>query len=364
MKLLYILDTLINSNTGVVKKVFECTSDWTNNGIESFILEYPTGAVYDSKFKLVIDPILKLEEAKCRIGWFGILNRRAKGLKNAIIKISPDITYLRETIWTPSLMRALNGHRFIIEINSNPIPEIRKRSLIAALYVKSTRKILLNKSSGIICVTNELCNDLKVNKKYKTIIPNGVKINDLNIQHSKTNILKRKPSVLFLGSGHQNWNGIDKILKFAKRHKEFNFNFIGIEGTNEDNIKYHGYRPHEYIDKVSSGSDVAFSTFALHRKNMREACPLKSRYYLERGLPIVIGYNDPDIICEHDFVLNIGNYEKNVFTNESGIVDFIYKCASDKMIAKNAREFAVKKLSLNIKEKNRLQFINRILNEQ
>ena len=40
---------------------------------------------------------------------------------------------------------------------------------------------------------------------------------------------------------------------------------------------------------------LAVSTLALHRKQMRQACALKTREYVARGLPFVIGHEDPDL---------------------------------------------------------------------
>lgn len=37
---------------------------------------------------------------------------------------------------------------------------------------------------------------------------------------------------------------------------------------------------------------VCIGTLALHRKNMTEASPLKTREYLAHGFPVIIGYKD------------------------------------------------------------------------
>ena len=65
-------------------------------------------------------------------------------------------------------------------------------------------------------------------------------------------------------------------------------------------------------EAILASSDVALGTLALHRKGMSEAAPLKVREYLLRGIPVVIGYDDPDLADRPWFVLQLPNTESNV----------------------------------------------------
>jgi glycosyltransferase involved in cell wall biosynthesis len=137
----------------------------------------------------------------------------------------------------------------------------------------------------------------------------------------------------FVGSPNQHWHGIDKIIYLANHLKDYNFNIIGpdeedvrrIHGASPEmkNIKVHGYLDPEKTFEILSGCDLGISTLSIHKNRMQEACPLKTREYLSIGLPVVIGYRDPDL--ENGFeesVLNIGIGEDNVRNNLLKIKSF------------------------------------------
>ncbi|WP_198264123.1 hypothetical protein [sulfur-oxidizing endosymbiont of Gigantopelta aegis] len=68
--------------------------------------------------------------------------------------------------------------------------------------------------------------------------------------------------------------------------------------------------------------NIAIGTLSLHKKNMKEASALKVREYVAYGLPVILGYIDSDLDgC--DFILNVGNYERNIHDNLKKIKEFI-----------------------------------------
>jgi hypothetical protein len=109
------------------------------------------------------------------------------------------------------------------------------------------------------------------------------------------------PTLLFIGSNlTQPWQGLDIILNFLNDlHLEYRFHVIGeasleLEDMMRENpqVTYHGVLNEKQIIQVSSFCDIGLSVFGLHRKNMREACPLKVRQYLNLGLPVYLPHKD------------------------------------------------------------------------
>lgn len=108
------------------------------------------------------------------------------------------------------------------------------------------------------------------------------------------------PEILFVASTFVPWHGLDLILKdvFTSNQK-FILHLIG--NIFEDDLKIarqdsriviHGVLSQAEIQKISSKCWVGLSSFALHRKGMRQACTLKVREYLENGLCIYSGHED------------------------------------------------------------------------
>jgi hypothetical protein len=110
---------------------------------------------------------------------------------------------------------------------------------------------------------------------------------------------------------------------------------------------------------IASNANVAISTLALHRTVMTEACPLKTRFYLAMGLPVILGYDDTDLMEKQpDFLLNIGNYPSNVKDNMSLIRSFII---SKRRHRTSIYNYADENLCNFKKEKERIDFFERVL---
>jgi hypothetical protein len=92
------------------------------------------------------------------------------------------------------------------------------------------------------------------------------------------------------------------------------------------NITWHGVLDRKGVLEVLADADVGVGTLALHRKSMQEACPLKMREYLAVGLPVMYGYQDPDIDALGPFALRIPNTETNVVDDLTRIDDFVVRC--------------------------------------
>lgn len=109
------------------------------------------------------------------------------------------------------------------------------------------------------------------------------------------------PSFLFVASIlSQPWQGVDVMLDLFKDYEgKYTLHVVGTapeslkkEILSNPKVQYHGLLNMREIRKLSYTCDVGLSCFALHRKNLKEACALKVRDYLSFGLPVYLTYQD------------------------------------------------------------------------
>ncbi len=173
----------------------------------------------------------------------------------------------------------------------------------------------LKKVRGIIGVTNEiLALELeKSGKKPTFLLTNGIDVK----AHPKAPVPQKKDTlkILCVASGEANWHGVDRAIEGIKNYSgalAVQLHLVGrfaAEKYNESFITLHGELHGEALDAVFDEVDVALSTLALHRKDMRAATPLKSREYMARGIPFVYAYEDDDLNGEESFALKIPSDE-------------------------------------------------------
>jgi Glycosyltransferase Family 4 len=347
MKIAYVVAEGLALEHGVSKKILNQILFWVSEGHEVKLFYYsnkPLNKIFENvNFEIIryshrIDFVLNSTRLK-EVEYWG-----------------PDIIYFRNYLFSRSFNRLMKKLPVVLEINSDDVAE-SKVSLprLERLFHLVTREINLRNASGIICVTYELEELFSKYTKVITTIPNG--INSPFIGKSKKNKMNRF-QVVFLGSAKQQWHGIDKVNDIAKALPSIDFHIIGTREITDaaPNLCQYGYLSEEEYKSILETCDVGIGTLALHRKNMNEACPLKTREYLKYGLPIVIGYKDSDFIGkEKSFILEIPNKENNVESNVPRILEFI----------ENSRNISYTKddvihIFSDFKERRRLEFLKKV----
>lgn len=174
-------------------------------------------------------------------------------------------------------------------------------------------------------VTKEIAiHEQSLSKNYKNlVVTNGIKYNSSLLQNPPLYNGRELNLFMLLGTGAP-WHGVDRLLIGLTNYK-------GKLKINIDIIGYYYESDLIFSKKLGLGNQVLFidpiegdslnikinkyhisiGTLALHRKNLKEATPLKVRESLMRGIPNIIAYDDTD------------------FMEPSIITDFILKLPAD-----------------------------------
>lgn len=217
-----------------------------------------------------------------------------------------DIIILRNSVHDPFLLNFIKKSKTKVLLMHHTIESSELKSLGYLGYIryigdKYLGSACINKSDGIIGVTNEIINFEKsrvANKKINSFLyPNGI-----SIDYSKPllNYKNKNIELIFVASYFFDWHGLDLLLENIKKSdEEFILHIIGEvskndkkAGFNDKRIVYHGSLNRDEINNIAQHCNVGLSSFALYRKSMNEACTLKVREYLSLGLPVYSGHYD------------------------------------------------------------------------
>ena len=154
-------------------------------------------------------------------------------------------------------------------------------------------------------------------------------------------------------------------MTLAHLAPDMELDIIGYESLPEfgplpENMHLHGYLSAEAYKKILAGADAAISSLGIHRFDLEEASPLKSRECLALGLPLVLAYKDTDLHdLKADFLLRIPNKEDNIQTHAQAIRDFVYRMRGRRVDRK-----LITAIDQTAKERQRVQFFEEIISSR
>lgn len=158
----------------------------------------------------------------------------------------------------------------------------------------------------------------------------------------------------------QDWHGYDKVIEGLHKYYESKkcsdiVKFYIVGGGNEkiinqlkSNVKlYHledyvifcGPRVGNELDEIYSIMDIGISSLALDRAGGGHN-PVKTKEFLGKGLPVIIGYSDKQLDSSIPFVFNISTTNSKI-----EIPEILAWYKNLKVTETDIREFASKKLS-------------------
>ncbi len=346
-------------NSGVGKKIQSQIGKWHSMGHDARLFMHteqhkPASDLIEASVFPYI-PGSKLQTEINRI-------RAVRPMLKAIEEFKPHIIYLRYSIYVYPAHLLTDIAPVVEEINTNDLTQHEGLGGIYSLYNRYTRGMFLRRVRGLVTVSRELavCSAFAPYRKPTRVIANGCELDEFPQLSAPAN---RIPRLVFIGNPGYLWHGVDKLIDLARRLPDVHIDIIGYDKLPDfqplpANVTLHGYLSVQQYQQVLANADVAISSLALHRVQLEEASPLKSRECLAFGLPLVVAYADTDLndtAC--NFLLKIPNKEDNIQTHAQSIRDFAYRmrgCRAD-------REFLKKHIDANQKEAARLSFFEELL---
>ncbi len=311
-----------------------------------------------------------------------LLNRHGLILKHVPLD-KYDVVILRYSKSDPSIIKLLkHSPNLITEHHTNEIYQLKLgirasfAKAVACGFSLITEKIheplFFKNIKGIIGVTDEI-RKIELNKAGKNTesvtISNGISVDLVPFTGFKP-FDGTSLDMVFMGSTDVPWHGIDRIIKSMNAYTgkvKLRLHCVGdlpkYKGCAKHDIIYHGPVYGKELDGLLSSMNLGVSTLALYKLGLKEACSLKTREYMARGLPFIIAYDDPDLSFAREKDLFFLQFPNNdLFFSMDEIIKYVdsFNKISPKDLSAHMRKYALKYMDWKNKMMQYLIFSEKI----
>jgi len=275
-----------------------------------------------------------------------------------------DFSMFRDFLWN-------NAARIITEHHAKEVPEALMynttlpQKLITLFMERFLGPSIIRKCAGLIAN----CEEVKAYELRRagcaipsTVVTDGVSVEDVPFS-GHAPYTGNELSLLCIAAFFDRWQGLDRVLRglqdYTSQRPLLHLKVVG-DVSAED---YHSARPLvdkknvkvEFLGKlygprleeVFGNTHLAFSPLAWFRKKINEGCALKTREYLARGLPFIIGHGDPDLDDAENYFLSIPPDNSPVDMHH--VVEFAEQVLKTRGVSKAMRELAETRVDWKIK---------------
>ncbi|MFM1831706.1 MAG: hypothetical protein RLZZ461_22 [Planctomycetota bacterium] len=333
------------TSIGVLEKHDSMLSAWTDAGIDW------------------IDLRPRIEAGGLgRLGVLLSLERAAGEVRRRLDEFSPDLVYMRETPWTPSVERIFRRHRVVIEANGDVATQLRARSPWAARYVLATSGRLHGRVSAVVGVTDELARSIGPASIPRMVSGNPVRVPDVRPPRREHEV----PTVVMLlgeraGRPVPPSRGLDRLAMLAAALPEIRFVVHGDGDVPEScagsKIEFRPAVARDALLEVLRDATVGMGSLAPHRSGLTEVRSLKVRTTLAAGLPLIHASPDPDLPESTPFILKLPSRDDLTSEDVERVRTFVRCCHEEDSRGEGAWEFARQRLSHRVIEGERLVFL-------
>jgi len=292
----------------------------------------------------------------------------AKHALNVIQQKDIEIVYLRTfpidyILFTRHLIQMKVP--YVCELNTITDAEYRaKGQTLKGIIYRFWEGRTLAQSLGWLPVTQEIriwAERISRTRKPFLIAANGVAIDTATVKKSRKEVRRMlgvpdSLPVLVMAGFSRPWHGVDRALALlAGLPAPVELWFIGAQGETDRRYietmapKYGvdgAVRVFPWLGKsdtadLVAAAEVGIGPLALDRKHMTEAQPLKIRFYLALGLPVLINYRDPMLVNGNlPFVSYVPSKEPKALA--SGVEKLLHLSSDER---RRIRAYAVENLS-------------------
>jgi len=263
-------------------------------------------------------------------------------IKQVFEKGNYDFIYLRHPFFDPLLVQSLRkikssipSTKILLEINTYPYDAEPKR-----LLHKWSLKMDQHYRKG----AKEYIDRIIDYGQRETIwnipaisVRNGIDVNEIPLSKSKP--VDGKLRLIAVGNWSY-WHGLDRVIagmnQFYKQGgKGISLKIIGagealedltsyvIENKLKDFIVFKKPLQGVSLDKEFEDADIGIGTIGMHRKQVALNFSLKHRDYCARGIPFILGGEDPDFPKELSFVKYVKSDDSEI--SMEGLQSFFTK---------------------------------------
>jgi glycosyltransferase involved in cell wall biosynthesis len=316
--------------------------------------------------------------------WFSVFHRYSQIHKRIDLK-QYDFLVLRYAGGDLSAFSSLfrgRGTRIVTEHHTKELPEAytyRSSPPQRMLTIAMERYLgprILRKCHGLIAVTEEI-KAYELGRVASPIpactIPNGISVDDIPFSRHASYDGSRL-NMLCLANRFDPWQGLDRLIvglsKYPNQKPALRLNVVGhvlpehkalagsLLGWESGRIRFLGRLEGEALDRVFKETHIAFSALAVFRKEMDEACALKTREFAARGVPFVLAHRDPDLKPGIEFVLSLPPDDTPVDMEK--VVAFAKGVLNREGISRKIRSFAYEKLDWRVKMEQMWAFLQNL----
>jgi glycosyltransferase involved in cell wall biosynthesis len=310
----------MNPSSGVVKQM-----EWEQNAAQVLDIDWVSAlhTVIESK-----SPIVTTWQDLSRYTLLRYIQLKAKFYAwLELVSDDFDLILLRYSVHDPWQWRLAGkiGHKLLTVHHTKEEPELRGAKCSAG-WVKVMLERYFGCSTlrnvlGQVAVTPEVLayekGRLKKLKKPGFVYPNGIEMQPRSfLDHRSADV----PEIVFVASRFSHWHGLDKIIHALKMDDSNCVLHIVGRVSDEDvaeckldsRILLHGHLDAEHLNYLMSKAWCGLSSFALERQEMKQACTLKVREYLEAGLPVYAGHVDSGLPMNFIFFKNADPKLRNI----------------------------------------------------
>jgi len=287
---------------------------------------------------------------------------------NVIKQKDIDIVYLRTfpidyILFTRHLIQMKVP--YVCELNTITDTEYKaKGQALKGMVYRFLEGRTLAKSLGWLPVTQEICmwaERASRTRKPFIVAGNGVAIDAVTVKRSRKEVRRTlgvpdSLPVLVMAGFSRPWHGVDRALALLAQLPESSVELwlIGAQRDTDRKCieimasKYgvgRSVRIFPWLSKsktadLVAAADVGVGPLALDKNHMAEAQPLKVRFYLALGLPVLLNYRDPKVNGNLPFVSHVPSNEPKALA--SGVEKLLRLSLDER---KGIRAYAVGNLS-------------------
>jgi len=379
-KLLYLSFLGLTPNDlGVMKKMDFQTKTLRELGLNveavvCTLADYQVGQKFDH---LEYEKIDNTSSAVKRIDYFF---RKWEKIERIVAARRPDRILIRYPVGQIFMGHFLKRYGAITvtdhqtkELSEMNLFGVSRREKMLNLFERNYGAKWLRKTGGIVGVTQEIV-DYELARigtvKPHKVISNGANVSEINFRPNP-DYNGKELNMIFVGGSDHPWHGIERVLDGLAVYKgaspKIQLHLVGdyerlrplaAKSGIADRVVFHGFLNGRELDEIFARMHVAVGTLALHKKNMRQACPLKVREYAARGIPFVIAYDDVDISPDWPLCLRFPADDSPLDMEK--LVDWAGRVLRDNGSSPEVRRYAETRMDWKIKMADLKDFLERM----